>query len=86
MAKLSTDELLDAFKEMTLLELSDFVKKFEEGLRGHRGRPVAVAATGAPPPLRPPKSSPVRRHPRGCRREEDRRHQKVVREIVSVSV
>lgn len=30
MAKLSTDELLDAFKEMTLLELSDFVKKFEE--------------------------------------------------------
>ncbi|MGH3908930.1 MAG: 50S ribosomal protein L7/L12, partial [Pseudonocardiaceae bacterium] len=30
MAKLSTDELLDAFKDMTLLELSDFVKKFEE--------------------------------------------------------
>ena len=30
MAKLSTDELLDAFKEMTLLELSDFIKKFEE--------------------------------------------------------
>lgn len=34
MAKLSTDELLDAFKEMTLLELSDFVKKFEIG-RAH---------------------------------------------------
>ena len=30
MAKLSTDELLDTFKEMTLLELSEFVKKFEE--------------------------------------------------------
>ena len=30
MAKLSTDDLLDAFKEMTLLELSDFVKKFED--------------------------------------------------------
>lgn len=35
MAKLSTDELLDAFKEMTLLELSDFVKKFEEIGRAH---------------------------------------------------
>ena len=33
MAKLSTDDLLDAFKEMTLLELSDFVKKFEDDLR-----------------------------------------------------
>jgi hypothetical protein len=77
MAKLSTDELLDAFKEMTLLELSEFVKQFE-GLRGHRcgsgrrrrrprrrwrcrrGRRGAVG---------------VRRHPRGCRRQEDRRHQ-----------
>lgn len=37
MAKLSTDELLDAFKEMTLLELSDFVKKFEETLGGAAG-------------------------------------------------
>ena len=39
MAKLSTDELLDAFKEMTLLELSEFVKQFEDDLRRHRRRP-----------------------------------------------
>ena len=39
MAKLSTTDLLDAFKEMTLLELSDFVKQFEDDLRGHRGCP-----------------------------------------------
>ena len=38
MAKLSTDELLDAFKEMTLIELSEFVKQFEDDLRGHRCR------------------------------------------------
>jgi large subunit ribosomal protein L7/L12 len=37
MAKLSTDDLMDAFKEMTLLELSEFVKKFEETFRRHRG-------------------------------------------------
>jgi large subunit ribosomal protein L7/L12 len=49
MAKLSTDELLDAFKEMTLLELSDFVKKFEEEFDVTAAVPVAVAAApGAP--------------------------------------
>lgn len=42
MAKLSTDELLDAFKEMTLLELSDFVKKFEETFEVTAAAPVAV--------------------------------------------
>ena len=47
MAKLSTDELLDAFKEMTLLELSDFVKKFEEEFDVTAAAPVAVAAPGA---------------------------------------
>ncbi|CKT18131.1 ribosomal protein bL12 [Mycobacterium tuberculosis] len=47
MAKLSTDELLDAFKEMTLLELSDFVKKFEETFEVTAAAPVAVAAAGA---------------------------------------
>jgi large subunit ribosomal protein L7/L12 len=47
MAKLSTDELLDAFKEMTLLELSEFVKKFEETFEVTAAAPVAVAA-GAP--------------------------------------
>jgi large subunit ribosomal protein L7/L12 len=44
MAKLSTDDLLDAFKEMTLLELSDFVKKFEEAFDVQAVAPVAVAA------------------------------------------
>ena len=44
MAKLSTDDLLDAFKEMTLLELSDFVKKFEEAFDVKAAAPVAVAA------------------------------------------
>lgn len=47
MAKLSTDELLDAFKEMTLLELSDFVKLFEETFDVTAAAPVAVAAAPA---------------------------------------
>ena len=48
MAKLSTEELLDAFKEMTLLELSEFVKQFEEVFEVTAAAPVAVAAAGAP--------------------------------------
>ena len=49
MAKLSTDELLDTFKEMTLLELSDFVKQFEETFDVTAAAPAAVlAAPGAP--------------------------------------
>ena len=44
MAKMSTDQLLDAFKEMTLLELSDFVKAFEETFEVTAAAPVAVAA------------------------------------------
>jgi large subunit ribosomal protein L7/L12 len=44
MAKLSTDDLLDAFKEMTLLELSEFVKQFEETFEVTAAAPVAVAA------------------------------------------
>ena len=44
MAKLTTDELLDAFKEMTLLELSEFVKQFEETFGVTAAAPVAVAA------------------------------------------
>ena len=47
MAKLSTDELLDSFKEMTLLELSEFVKKFEETFEVTAAAPVAVAAAPA---------------------------------------
>ncbi|TDC49849.1 50S ribosomal protein L7/L12 [Jiangella ureilytica] len=44
MAKLNTEELLDAFKEMTLIELSEFVKKFEETFEVTAAAPVAVAA------------------------------------------
>jgi large subunit ribosomal protein L7/L12 len=44
MAKLSTTELLDAFKEMTLIELSEFVKQFEETFDVKAAAPVAVAA------------------------------------------
>jgi large subunit ribosomal protein L7/L12 len=48
MAKLSNDQLLDAFKEMTLLELSEFVKLFEETFDVTAAAPVAVAAVAAP--------------------------------------
>ena len=47
MAKLSTDELLEAFKEMTLIELSEFVKQFEETFNVTAAAPVAVAAAPA---------------------------------------
>ena len=47
MAKLNTDELLDAFKEMTLIELSEFVKQFEETFGVTAAAPVAVAAAPA---------------------------------------
>ena len=47
MAKLSTDELLDAFKEMTLIELSEFVKQFEDTFHVTAAAPVAVAGPGA---------------------------------------
>src|SRR5688572_27844610 len=48
MAKLSTDELLEAFKEMTLIELSEFVKQFEETFNVTAAAPVAVAGAAAP--------------------------------------
>jgi large subunit ribosomal protein L7/L12 len=44
MAKMSSADLLEAFKEMTLLELSDFVKQFEETFDVKAAAPVAVAA------------------------------------------
>ncbi len=47
MAKMSTDDLLEAFKEMTLLELSEFVKQFEETFDVKAAAPVAVAAPAA---------------------------------------
>jgi large subunit ribosomal protein L7/L12 len=46
MAKLSADQLIEAFKELTLIELSDFVKKFEEVFEVSAAAPVAVAAAG----------------------------------------
>jgi large subunit ribosomal protein L7/L12 len=49
MAKLSTDQLMDAFKEMTLIELSEFVKQFEEVFDVKAAAPVAVAAGPAGP-------------------------------------
>ena len=48
MAKLTTDELLEAFKEMTLIELSEFVKLFEDTFGVTAAAPVAVAAAAAP--------------------------------------
>src|SRR3954462_7431127 len=47
MAKLTTDELLDAFKELSLIELSEFIKKFEETFEVTAAAPVAVAAPAA---------------------------------------
>ena len=47
MAKLSSEEVLDAIGEMTVLELSDFVKQFEEKFGVTAAAPVAVAASGA---------------------------------------
>jgi len=46
MAKIDTNDLLDAFKEMTLIELSEFVKKFEETFEVTAAAPVAMAAPG----------------------------------------
>ena len=48
MAKLTTDELLEAFKEMTLIELSEFVKLFEDTFGVTAAAPVAVVAGAAP--------------------------------------
>jgi len=48
MAKLSQDELIDAFKELTLIELSDFVKKFEEVFEVTAAAPVAAAGAAGP--------------------------------------
>ncbi|HCT75856.1 MAG TPA: 50S ribosomal protein L7/L12 [Micromonosporaceae bacterium] len=50
MAKMSTDQLLDAFKEMTLIELSEFVKQFEETFDVTAAAPVAVAGVAAAAP------------------------------------
>src|SRR6202047_1172186 len=54
MAKMSTDQLLDTFKEMTLLELSDFVKAFEETFEVTAAAPVAGAAAPGAAAAGPP--------------------------------
>jgi len=46
MAKLTSDQLIEAFKELTLIELSEFVKKFEETFEVTAAAPVAVASAG----------------------------------------
>ena len=48
MAKLTIDELIDGFKELTLIELSEFVKKFEDVFEGTAAAPAAVAVAAAP--------------------------------------
>lgn len=48
MAKMSTDQLIEAFKEMSLIELSEFVKKFEEVFEVTAAAPAAVAVAAAP--------------------------------------
>jgi large subunit ribosomal protein L7/L12 len=50
MAKISSEDLLEAFKEMTLLELSAFVKQFEETFDVKAAAPVALAAPGGVAP------------------------------------
>ena len=53
MAKIATDDLLDAFKEMSLIELSEFVKQFEDTFGVTAAAPVAMAAPGAAAPTGP---------------------------------
>ena len=48
MAKLSTEELLEQFKDLTLIELSEFVKAFEETFEVTAAAPVAVAGVAGP--------------------------------------
>ena len=78
MAKLSTDELLEAFKDLTLIELSEFVKKFEETFDVTAAAPVALAAAPAAGGVAGRGrrgEGRVQRRPRGRRREEDPGHQ-----------
>ena len=64
MAKLTTDELIEAFKELTLIELSEFVKAFEETFDVKAAAPAAVAVAAAPATRLQPLSRSGRRSPR----------------------
>ena len=79
MATMSTDELLDVFKNMTVLELNDFLKAFEEEFGVTAAAPVAVAAAGGGGGGGDGRGrrgeGRVRRHPRRRRRQEDPGHQ-----------
>jgi large subunit ribosomal protein L7/L12 len=83
-AKLSTDDLLEAFKDLTLIELSEFVKKFEETFDVTAAAPVAVAAAG---PAGPAAEAPEEKDEFNVVLEAagDKKIQviKVVRELVS---
>jgi len=85
MAKLSTDELLDAFKDMTLIELSEFVKKFEETFEVTAAAPVAVATGPAGPAVEAPVEDEKDEFDVVLEAAGDKKIQviKVVREVVS---
>ena len=77
MAKLCQEELLAQFEELTLIELSEFVKAFEEKFDVTAAAPVAVACPGRPGRRRRGRrgAGRVRRRPHRRRREEDPGHQ-----------
>ena len=73
MAKLSIEELIAAFKELSLVEVSEFVKAFEEEFDVTAAAPVAVVAGGAGGGDAAEEKSEFRRYPRIRWRQEDRR-------------
>jgi large subunit ribosomal protein L7/L12 len=80
MATMTTEELLDVFKNMTVLELNEFLKAFEDEFGVTAAAPAAVAVAAAPAAGgeaagRRRGAGRVRRDPRRCGREEDQRHQ-----------
>ncbi|RSD17811.1 50S ribosomal protein L7/L12 [Amycolatopsis eburnea] len=85
MAKLSTAELIDAFKELTLLELSEFVKEFEEVFDVTAAAPVAVAAAAGPAGAAPAAAEEQDEFDVVLESAGDKKIQviKVVREVVS---
>ncbi|WIV58812.1 50S ribosomal protein L7/L12 [Amycolatopsis nalaikhensis] len=85
MAKLSTAELIDAFKELTLLELSEFVKEFEETFDVTAAAPVAVAAAAGPAGAAPAAAEEQDEFDVVLESAGDKKIQviKVVREVVS---
>ena len=85
MAKLTTDELLDAFKEMTLLEMSAFVKEFETTFEVTAAAPVAAVAVAGPGGAAPEAAEEQDEFDVVLESASDKKIQviKVVREVVS---